>query len=305
MAKENNQTHDSTQTYQKLTQAKASGLYWFRHGNQGILEYTSKHYFNFILISWVCFALLGWLLSLAFATRTEFVCQRENAQVGSCEFYQHSLHPFRIFTPSKQSFPLSQIKSVSVKEVEGDESDSYYVNLLISNGSEVTVLSPWTEADADNDADEIDFFLKTPTETELRLTSLNWVYLFLFDLPIWFLTLQLLAALILKKAGRPFKSQRLIIDPDQRQVIKLRVSSLGRFHAEKLALGSVSNLACERKQSENSVTYQYHLHMKQGKKESVFSAFALPSGVSESYLHDLSHQFNEYLKVQQSKKTET
>lgn len=303
MTKENNQTHDSTQTYQKLAQAKATGLYWFRHGNQGILECSSKNYFNFILISWVCFALLGWLLSLAFATRTEFVCQRQDAQVGSCEFYQHSLHPFRIFTPSVSKYALSDIKGASVLEIIGDESDSYEVHLKMNKGS-VHLLSPWTEAEAEDDAEEIDFFLKTPTESDLRLSSLNWVYLILFDLPIWFLTFQLLAALILKKAGRPFKSQRLIIDPDQRQVIKLRVSAMGRFHVEKLALGSVSKLDCVRSESENSVTYQYQLHMKQGKKENIFSSFALPSGVSESYLDDLSHQFNQYLRVQQSKKTE-
>lgn len=297
------QASASFETHQKLKMARKSGLSWFIKDHKGILEYTQVNYFKSLLIFWLLYALLSWLVSFAFPTRSEFICQREAASSGTCQLRNQSLHPLKIFFPSTTSYPLQTIKGVRVVEYEGDESDSYEV-VIDTPTAAVRVFSPWTEAGGEEIAEDIDFFLKNPTESSLRINSVNHVYLWMFDIPVWFLSIQLLAALVLRQAGRPFKSERIILDPARRQMIKLKIGAWGGFHAQQSALASVRKLIFTRNQGENSLTYQFQIEIKGSKNELAFSAFSLKSEVSESYLEYLCQQFNDFIAQEQARTTQ-
>ncbi|MEZ0375518.1 MAG: hypothetical protein ACAI44_40900 [Candidatus Sericytochromatia bacterium] len=272
---------------------RVSGLKFFAAGSRGILEYTPPHAFRGLLVIWICYGLFALLVSLMFPSQVELRCQRLAA--ASCRIEKAYLHPLRIWQRSREDIPLDQLKDAHVREVEGDESDSYEVWLDRKDGSSIYLFTPWLESTAEDKAEDLALFIKTPAEETLRLKNLNWVFLLIFDLPVWLLSLQLLITLVLRRAGRPFNSYRLIIDPDRRKVIKLKVGPLGGFHPQEFALNQVQGLHFAAGEDEQQDQLTLRLKLKSGSEQAMLPPIKPPAFASARYFHNQAEQFNAFL----------
>lgn len=281
-------------THQRLQQARQSGMRWFISKGRGILEFNSTHYLKVLLIFWAMYAGLGLLLSAFFPTQTEISCQRESATAGSCQVRKLRLHPLLLLYRPVEKLALEAYNGATVVEVVGDESDSYEVYLTGKSGNNYYLFTPWLESAAEDKAEDLDLFFKTPTETDVRIKHLSLIFLFLFDLPIWFLTLQLFIGLFYKYSGRPFNSQRVIIDPERRQLIAVKVSTWGSLKATQYPLGATRDLRVIRKTNENSVSYEIFVSVD-GKATALVKHLTLSSAVPESYLHQICAEANQFL----------
>ncbi len=281
-------------THQKLQMARESGLRWFVSKGRGILESSSPHYLRVLLIFWGLYAGLGLLLSLFFPTQTEIRCQRESATAGTCQVRKLHLHPLLLLNRPVEKLSMEAYNGATVVEVVGDESDSYDVYLTNKFSNNYYLFTPWLESTAEDTAEDLNYFFKTPTETDVRVKHLSFIFLFLFDLPIWLLTLQLLIGLFFKYSGRPFNSQRVIIDPERRQLIAVKVSTWGSLKATQYPLAAVKDLRVIRNQHENSVSFEIFVNVN-GKATALIKHLSLSSAIPESYLHQLCAEANQFL----------
>lgn len=290
------------ETHEKLKYARQSGLRWFLSKDRGILEYTPQGSLRILLISWAVMAGIGLLLGLFFPTQTDIRCQRETpgsttsatTNTGECSLRKVYLNPLLLFYRPEQKFAVADYTGATVVEIVGDESDSYEVRLTGKNGGEQYLFTPFLESTAEDKAEELDYFLKTPAEPDVRVKHLNLIFVLMFDLPLWLLTVQVLASLFLKLAGRPLHSQRIIIDPERRQLITARVGVWGGLKTEQHPLANVRDLRVKRNQNDKSVTYEIVANVG-SKPVSFIKRLILPSDVPDSYLYAICAQADQFL----------
>jgi len=253
-----NQPHPSNQVAENV------GFFWKRTPQKGLLEYRNARFVKGLFI-----CLLGWgvvaLFPLLFGNPglTRLKCMRTAPNVGNCQLEKIYLHPFLVFFSSRVELPLSEMVAPQVHEIVGDESDSYQLVLRHKRG-DWNIMTAMFEETADNAAEDIQVFLRTPQEELVKVRYFDTLFFWLMYLPLYLMLFYLGMGLFLRLIGKPFNCYWLVLDGETRQVVVIRNTALGWSFTQKHAIGAVTGFAVIEQEGENTDYIRLQMKLKSG-----------------------------------------